>query len=219
VSFLQNHDQVGNRAMGERITALAPADAVRAATAILLLSPALPLLFMGEEWAAPEPFLFFSDLGPDLGPLVSEGRLREFARFPEFASPETRHRIPDPQAAETRARSVLDWSRLDDASHRDWLAFHRALLLQRARAIVPLLAGEAAPATDWKASSDTALDVAWTFRTGTLRLVANLGATAVAHPGPGESWGRRLYGLNLPAGGWSVLTPWSVGVYLAGARP
>jgi len=150
---------------------------------------------------------------------VSEGRLREFARFPEFASPETRHRIPDPQAAETRARSVLDWSRLDDAAHGEWLAFHRALLMQRAQAIVPLLAGESAPATDWKASSDTALDVAWTFRTGTLRLVANLGATAVAHPGPGESWGRRLYALNLPADGWSVLAPWSVGVYLAGARP
>ena len=219
VGFLQNHDQIGNRALGDRITVLADADAVRAATAVLLLSPALPLLFMGEEWAAPEPFLFFSDLGPDLGPLVSEGRLREFARFPEFASPETRDRIPNPQAAETRARSVLDWSQLEDAPHREWLAFHRALLLQRAQAIVPLLADESVPATGWKALSDTALEVVWTFRTGTLRLVANLGATAVAHPGPGESWGRRLYALNLSAGAWSVLPPWSVGVYLAGAGP
>jgi maltooligosyltrehalose trehalohydrolase len=219
VGFLQNHDQVGNRALGERITVLAAPDAVRAATAVLLLSPALPLLFMGEEWAAPEPFLFFSDLGPDLGPLVSEGRLREFARFPEFASPETRQRIPDPQAAETRARSVLDWSRLDDAAPREWISFHRALLMQRARSIVPLLADKSVPATGWKALGDTALEAAWTFRTGTLRLVANLGATAVAHPGPGESWGRRLYALNLPAGMWSVLPPWSVAAYVDGARP
>src|SRR6266852_7491217 len=97
VGFLQNHDQIGNRALGDRITALASPDAVRAATALLLRSPALPLRFMGEEWAAPEPFLFFSDLGPDLGPRVSEGRRREFARFPEFANEATRARIPDPQ--------------------------------------------------------------------------------------------------------------------------
>ncbi|MGH7403666.1 MAG: malto-oligosyltrehalose trehalohydrolase, partial [Candidatus Rokuibacteriota bacterium] len=109
VGFLQNHDQIGNRALGERITALAGPAAVRAATVVLLLSPAPPLLFMGQEWAAPEPFLFFSDLGPDLGPRVAEGRRREFARFPEFASAEARARIPDPQAEATFTRSVLDW--------------------------------------------------------------------------------------------------------------
>ena len=220
VGFLQNHDQIGNRALGERVAAIAPADAVRAATAALLLSPGLPLLFMGEEWAAPEPFLFFSDLGPELGPLVSEGRRREFARFPEFADPATRERIPDPQDPATFERSVLDWSRVGAAVHKDWLAFHRALLTLRLEAIAPLLADEPAPVSSWKALGDTALEVAWAFPAGTLRLVANLGAAAVSHAGPGGDWGRRLYALALPgASTWSTLPPWSVAVYLAGARP
>jgi len=215
VSFLQNHDQVGNRALGERITALAAPEAVRAATAVLLLAPALPLLFMGEEWAAPEPFLFFTDLGPDLGPAVAEGRRREFARFPEFASPEVRERIPDPQAASTRARSVLDWSRLAEPTHRDWLDFHRTLLRLRAEAIVPLQAGEPVPAASWKALGDTALEVTWAFPAGTLRLVTNLGPAAVPHPGVGPDWGRRLHALRLKEAGWRELPPWSVAFYLA----
>ncbi len=215
VSFLQNHDQIGNRALGERITALAAPEAVRAATAVLLLAPALPLLFMGEEWAAPEPFLFFTDLGPDLGPAVAEGRRREFARFPEFASPEVRERIPDPQAASTRARSVLDWSRLAEPTHRDWLDFHRTLLRLRAEAIVPLQAGEPVPAASWKALGDTALEVTWAFPAGTLRLVTNLGPAAVPHPGVGPDWGRRLHALRLKEAGWRELPPWSVAFYLA----
>jgi malto-oligosyltrehalose trehalohydrolase len=215
VGFLQNHDQIGNRAMGERITALAAPEAVRAATAVLLLAPALPLLFMGEEWGAPGPFLFFTDLGPDLGPAVAEGRRREFARFPEFASPEVRERIPDPQAETTRARSVLDWSRLAEPAHRAWLDFHRALLRLRTDAIVPLLAGESVPAASWKALGDTALEVAWAFPAGTLRLVANLGASPAPHPGPAPGWGRRLHALNLPEAGWRELPPWSVACYLA----
>jgi maltooligosyltrehalose trehalohydrolase len=113
VGFLQNHDQVGNRALGERITALAPPEAVRAATAVLLLAPPLPLLFMGQEWAAPEPFLFFSDLGPDFGRLVSEGRRRAFARFPETGpgrSARGMARLPPtaPRGAGARDRPAAD---------------------------------------------------------------------------------------------------------------
>ncbi|MGH7396664.1 MAG: malto-oligosyltrehalose trehalohydrolase, partial [Candidatus Rokuibacteriota bacterium] len=218
VGFLQNHDQIGNRALGERVTALASPAAVRAATAVLLLSPAPPLLFMGQEWGAPEPFLFFSDLGPDLGPRVAEGRRREFARFPEFASPEVRERIPDPQAATTFTRSVLDWSRASAPDHQDWLAFHRALLALRARTIAPLLAGEPAPVTAWKTIGDTALEVTWGFPAGTLRILASLGPEPVAHDGPAADWGHRLYALNLPTPTWSTLPPWSVALYLAGAR-
>jgi malto-oligosyltrehalose trehalohydrolase len=218
VSFLQNHDQIGNRALGERITAIAAPEAVRAATAIALLAPALPLLFMGEEWAAPEPFLFFTDLGPDLGPTVAEGRRREFARFPEFADPAVRERIPDPQAASTYERSVLDWSRVDAPPHREWLDFHRGLLRLRAERIVPLLAGEPVPVAVWKAIGDTALEVSWAFPAGTLRLVANLGPAATPHPGPEPGWGLRLFTLRLPDEAWSALGPWSVALYLAGAR-
>jgi malto-oligosyltrehalose trehalohydrolase len=218
VSFLQNHDQIGNRALGERVTALASPEAVRAATAILLLAPALPLLFMGEEWGAPEPFLFFTDLGSDLGPSVAEGRRREFARFPEFASPAVRERIPDPQAPATFDRSVMDWTRLAEPGHREWLAFHRGLLQLRAEAIVPLLADEPVPAADWKAVGEAALEVSWDFPRGQLRLAANLGAAATPHPGPSPGWGRRLYALRLPEEAWTQLPPWSVAVYLAGAR-
>jgi maltooligosyltrehalose trehalohydrolase len=216
VGFLQNHDQIGNRALGERIAAIAPPDALRAATAVLLLSPALPLLFMGEEWAAPEPFLFFSDLGPELGPLVSEGRRREFARFPEFADPATRGRIPDPQAESTFKRSVLDWSHAGASVHKDWLAFHQGLLAVRARVVAPVLADQPVPDASWKALGDTALEVAWAFPSGTLRLVANLGAAPVPHEGPGAGWGRRLFALALPSPTWSTLPAWSVAFYLAG---
>src|SRR5262249_22598233 len=85
VAFLQNHEQIGTGAMGERIGSLAPAEALRAAATIVLLSPSIPLLFMGEEWNAPQPFVFFCDVGPELADAVREGRRREVAHFPEFA--------------------------------------------------------------------------------------------------------------------------------------
>ena len=85
----------------------------------------------------------------------------------------------------------------------------------RADAIAPLLAGEPVPAASWKALGDSALEVAWKFPTGTLRLVANLGATVVAQPGPGPDWGRRLHALELPEGGWRELPSWSAAFYLA----
>jgi maltooligosyltrehalose trehalohydrolase len=218
VGLLQNHDQIGNRALGERITALAPAAAVRAATGVLLLAPSLPLIFMGQEWGAEAPFLFFSDLGPDLGPLVAEGRRQEFARFAEFADPGTREQIPDPQAPETRRRATLDWSVLARPVPQEWLALHRELLQIRDKEIRPLLAGEVVPSARAIALGETALLVEWTFpEDRVLRLVTNLGRAAVAHQGPSGGWGRRLYGLGLSASGWTELPPWSVAWYLAEA--
>ncbi|MBI3078631.1 MAG: malto-oligosyltrehalose trehalohydrolase [Deltaproteobacteria bacterium] len=215
VGFLQNHDQVGNRAFGERLTDLAGAEAVRAATAVLLLAPALPLLFMGQEWAAPEPFLFFSDLGPDLASAVAEGRRREFAGFPEFADPATRERIPDPQALGTRQRSVLNWTTASRPAHQGWLDFHRTLLRIRQREIVPLLAEEAVPSRRWTALSESALEAEWAFPSNrVLRLVANLGPAPVAHGGPRPDWGHCLYALALPEAGWQELLPWSAACYL-----
>lgn len=216
VGFLQNHDQIGNRAFGERLTALAAPEAVCAATAVLVLAPALPLLFMGQEWAAPEPFLFFSDLGPDLAAAVREGRRREFARFPEFADPRTRDRIPDPQARETRERSMLDWATPAKAPHDAWLAFHRTLLGLRRRALVPLLARGGGPRARWLPLGEAALEAEWVFPGDRiLRLVANLGPTAVAHGGPRPGWGRCLYSLALGGRPWEELPPWSVAWYLS----
>src|SRR5262249_49801533 len=93
VNFIQNHDQIGNRAFGERLIALVSRDALKAAIAIQLLAPSPPLLFMGEELGATMPFLFFCDFTGDLADAVREGRRREFARFPAFASPDARARI------------------------------------------------------------------------------------------------------------------------------
>jgi maltooligosyltrehalose trehalohydrolase len=193
---------------------------VRAATAVLCLAPPLPLLFMGQEWAAPEPFLFFSDLGPDFGPAAAEGRRREFARFPEFADARARERIPSPQALETWERSVLDWSLADLPAHREWLDFHRALLRIRHAEIVPLLEGPVAPRARWTRLGETALEVEWAFPIRrVLRLVANLGPTVVPRGGPPPDWGPSIYTLGLGGGGWVELPPWSVGWFLAESEP
>ena len=213
VGFLQNHDQIGNRALGERITALAPDAAVRAATAVLLLAPATPLLFMGQEWGAREPFLFFSDLGPELAAAVSEGRRREFARFPQFADPVARARIPDPQAEATRDRSTLDWDALGLPRHAEWLAFHRSLLAIRGAEIAPLLAGEPVPRARWRPRGPTALEAEWVFPGDrVLTLVANLGpAPATIRPSLVPAAARRLYASNMPPDPAAPPPAWSVG--------
>ncbi len=135
VCYLQNHDQIGNRATGDRLASIVrDAPALRAAVAILLLAPAPPLLFMGEEWAAPEPFPFFCDFGPELAREVRAGRLREFQSF-------TRNRgaaaLPDANDPATFRAAILDWTRLSQPPHSEWLEYYRALLGIRAREIVP----------------------------------------------------------------------------------
>ena len=141
VNFLQNHDQVGNRAFGERIAALVRPDALRAAVACLLLSPAVPLLFMGEEFGASSPFQFFCDFSGDLSRAVTQGRRGEFARFESFTDPAVRERIPDPNAPETFERSRLRWEEIDLSPHREWLDFYRRCLALRRDVLVPHLAG------------------------------------------------------------------------------
>jgi maltooligosyltrehalose trehalohydrolase len=128
VVCLQNHDQVGNRATGDRLHhTIAPA-AWRAASTLLLTLPMTPLLFMGQEWAASSPFQYFTDLEPALGVLVTEGRRREFKEFPEFASADARERIPDPQSPATFERSRLDWTERDRPGHAESLALYTDLL-------------------------------------------------------------------------------------------
>src|SRR5262249_50028456 len=105
VLFLQNHDQIGNRAFGERLTTLVETAALEAAIALALLCPQIPLLFMGEEGASRSPFLFFTDHHGELANAVREGRRAEFAKFPAFADPANRERIPDPNALQTFADS------------------------------------------------------------------------------------------------------------------
>jgi maltooligosyltrehalose trehalohydrolase len=125
---LQNHDQIGNRPFGRRLHHQVDLQAFRALSALLLFAPETPLLFMGQEWAASTPFLFFTDHNPELGRLVTEGRRREFARFEAFADEGTRARIPDPQALSTFEASRLDWRECTLAPHAGVLELYRALL-------------------------------------------------------------------------------------------
>ena len=170
VSFLQNHDQVGNRAFGERIGALTSPERLAFAHEVLLLAPQIPMLFMGEEWDATTPFQFFVDFAsdPDLSRAVREGRQKEFARFAAFSDAGS---VPDPTALATFERSKLAWAERDTPPHRDALARNRALLTTRRTMIAPLLAGRFLGASAGQGTD--LLDIIWRFDTGDLRLIAN----------------------------------------------
>jgi maltooligosyltrehalose trehalohydrolase len=131
VHCIQNHDQVGNRARGERLNHQVPPGAFRAASALLLVTPYTPLLWMGQEWGGSSPFQYFTDHPEDLGRLVTEGRREEFRHFPAFHDPALRESIPDPQAEETFLRSRLDWEERDRQPHSGILALYRTLLEMR----------------------------------------------------------------------------------------
>jgi maltooligosyltrehalose trehalohydrolase len=141
---LQNHDQVGNRAFGERLTSLAHPDGVRAATVLILLAPQIPMLFMGQEWGATAPFLFFTSFTGELAKTVKEGRRREFSHFPAFADPSIRELIPDPNDPATFAASIPDHTEMSLPQHKSWLELHHRLLAIRTLEIVPRLPGAAA---------------------------------------------------------------------------
>jgi maltooligosyltrehalose trehalohydrolase len=134
---MQNHDQIGNRAFGERINAIASSEAVHAIAAVYLLLPQTPMLFMGEEWSSSQPFPFFCDLEGELGELVRKGRKEEFANFPEFQNPEQRERIPDPLAQARFQSAKLDWAQLKEEVHAEWLEWYRRILEVRKRSVIP----------------------------------------------------------------------------------
>ena len=165
VGYLQNHDQVGNRATGDRISASLPADLLKVGAGLVLTAPFTPMLFMGEEWGATTPWQYFTDY-PDarLGRAVADGRRAEFAEHG------WREEVPDPQDEATFARSRLDWSQLDDEQHLDLLAWYRKLIRLR---------------REWPELTDPRLDrieASWDetgrwlmISRGRLRIAANLG--------------------------------------------
>jgi malto-oligosyltrehalose trehalohydrolase len=178
VTFLQNHDQVGNRAFGERITTLASGDAVRAALAVLLLAPSPPLLFMGEEWAASTPFLYFCDFEPELAHKVTQGRRNEFRTFASFADPAARERIPDPADPATFEKSKLRWGELEGEPHRGWLLYYKRLLEVRRDQIAPRVAGVRGADAAFDLAGATGIRARWRLTSGVLHLDANLGPSA-----------------------------------------
>jgi maltooligosyltrehalose trehalohydrolase len=176
VPFLQNHDQVGNRAFGERLSDLAETLPLRAAVTLLLLAPSPPLLFMGEEFACPTPFQYFCDFGPELAQAVTEGRRNEFARFERFGAPELRQRIPDPSDASTFFNSKLDWAALEIPRHREWQSFYQSLLTVRREQIVPILKKIRVGCSRFAILGGQGLSVVWNLDDGgSLILSTNLG--------------------------------------------
>jgi maltooligosyltrehalose trehalohydrolase len=176
VSFLQNHDQIGNRAFGERIAKLTNPAALRAAEAILLLAPSPPMLFMGEEFGAETPFLFFCDFKGDLAAAVTAGRRSEFAHFSAFNNAADRERIPDPNAATTFENSRLNWNVIAQPRHQEWLGFFQQLLTLRRELIVPRLCSACRLKVNYDIHGERALTVRWKFADNSeLTLLANMG--------------------------------------------
>jgi maltooligosyltrehalose trehalohydrolase len=206
VSFIQNHDQVGNRAFGDRITSFAPARAVRAIVSVYLLLPQVPMLFMGEEFAASAPFPFFAHFEPELADAVREGRRAEFAKFPEFQHPHKREAIPDPTSEDTYQSAKLNWAEITEEAHAEWLTLYRDLLAIRRREIIPRLKNISGNSGSYQILGEGAVSVQWKMGDGaSLRLVANLRDQPLINIEPN---GRQLWPIGTDSD--DSLGPWGV---------
>jgi malto-oligosyltrehalose trehalohydrolase len=204
VNFLQNHDQIGNRPLGDRLAVLAKPEALEAALAVLLLHPSPPMLFMGEEWGAGEPFPFFCDFQGELADAVRKGRKREFSEaYAKYGD-----EIPDPLAKGTRDSAVLDWDSLEKIAARRRLSLSRELLATRRQHIMPLIA--AITGADATFTSGL-LSARWNAGNKELLLVANL--SDAAKPKPSVSKVDKVIWDKTPG---SELPPWSVYAAIGG---
>jgi len=200
VNFLQNHDQIGNRALGDRLESIADPKAIEAALAISLLAPMTPMLFMGEEWGSKAPFPFFCDFKGDLADAVRKGRRSEYA----WAYAKYGDEIPDPLAESTFQSAVLDWESRNEAPGKKRLALVQGLLATRRLEIVPRLAG--ASFGDAHAADNGLLTAHWRMGDGaTLQLAANLSNSEIARKAIAAS-GAPIWGGE--AG--DFIPPWSV---------
>jgi 1,4-alpha-glucan branching enzyme len=213
---MQNHDQVGNRAFGDRLTHATPAERVRAIAAAFLLGPQIPMLFMGEEWAAAQPFPFFCDFEDELAEAVRKGRRAEFAKFPEFQDEAMRERIPDPTSEQTFRSAKLDWRDLSRAPHSQWLDWYRRILVVRRTEIVPRLPEMAGHAGTYETSGPGAFRVSWRLGDGS-RLVVAANLSAGTWNGFGPSPGRIIWSEGHADQQRNVLGPWSVLWSITGA--
>jgi maltooligosyltrehalose trehalohydrolase len=210
VAFLQNHDQVGNRAFGERIARLVELDRLRAAAAVLLLAPQIPMMFMGGEYAASQPFLYFCDYEGDLADAVRTGRRAEFGRFSAFAEERARAQIPDPNARATFEASRLDWTERSREPHASMLEHVRNLLRLRRERIEPCIP-QALPDRAAFEVRDAYLHVNWPLRDGaTLSMHMNFGDEQAALDAAGE-----LIYASVDDPHERALQPWEVRVLLS----
>ena len=200
VNFLQNHDQIGNRPLGDRLESNVSREAIEAALATTLLAPSIPMLFMGEEWGSKAPFPFFCDFQGDLADAVRRGRQAEYA----WAYAKHGGEVPDPLAPSTFQSAILDWASCNEPAGRKRLELVQGLLATRRREIVPRLAGAASG--DAHVRDDGLLTARWRMGDGaTLRLKANLSNSAIADQ-QSEATGALIWGCatgqTIPA--WSV---------------
>jgi malto-oligosyltrehalose trehalohydrolase len=200
VNFLQNHDQIGNRALGDRLESIATPKAIEAALAITLLAPAVPMLFMGEEWGSKAPFPFFCDFEGNLAEAVRQGRRKEFsAAYAKYGD-----EIPDPLDPSTLQSAVLDWESRSEAAGSRRLALVQDLLAIRRREIIPRLAGAAFGEAD--TAGNGLLTASWRMGDGTtLSLLANLSDREIIRP-DGAATGTLIWGSELSGS----IPPWSV---------
>jgi maltooligosyltrehalose trehalohydrolase len=213
VYCIQNHDQIGNRALGDRLCHAVSRDAYCAVSALLLYLPMTPLLFMGQEWAASTPFAYFTDHEPELGRLVSEGRRAEFTGFVAFSDPSAREQIPDPQDEATFQQSRLRWEEREQSWHAEVLEVYRRLLALRRED--PVLRGAGRDGLQVEAHGPV-LVVRRFSADGDRLLVVNLSPEpAPAGLDPGFLAGRRV-AFQHGAGGQGTMGPYQVVIY--GAR-
>ena len=202
INFLQNHDQIGNRALGDRLECLAKREAIEAALAITLLAPMPPMLFMGEEWGSRQPFPFFCDFKGGLADAVRQGRRSEFqAAYTKYGD-----NIPDPLDPVTFTSAKLDWQDLDQEPGRSRFALIRDLLAIRHRDIIPHLAQARFDADTSRMAQDPVLSAQWILGDGrTLSVIANISDQTTENPSPPHR-GLVIWGGEPPA----LLPPWAV---------
>lgn len=185
VLFLQNHDQIGNRAFGERLSQLAPEAALRAATTLLLASPMIPLMFMGDEWASSDPFQFFTSFHGDLAEAVRNGRRSEFKAFSAFQDPERRAKIPDPNAVSTFESSRPAFEDFEKHQHGPWVELYVSLLSLRRRDLFDRLPGSRSLGVTLL--GDKAVSARWKLGDGsTWQIDLNLSAAPISAALPFE---------------------------------
>lgn len=180
VNFIQNHDQTGNRAFGERISVLSTPEKLKAVTSLYLLAPSIPLLFMGEEFGSKTPFYFFCNFNEELSAAVKKGRREEFSRFPQFNDPAIIDAIPDPSDEKTFLDSKIGEYDRSNSEQSEMFGFYKDLLRLRKEKIVPLI--KEVSNSEFNVINDYAFTVQWNFRSIILRAAANFGEEPV-NPG------------------------------------
>jgi maltooligosyltrehalose trehalohydrolase len=234
VAYLENHDQIANSGVGQRLWQRTAPGRWRAMTGLFLLGPWTPLLFQGQEWNSSAPFLFFADHNPELRPKVRQGRIEFVSQFPNLGSAEMRDRLLDPGAPETAAACRLDWSEPGQPAHQQALALHRDLLALRRSDPVIAAQGENVR-IDGAVLGPDCLVLRYTAQGDDRLLLVNLGRELRLHlmPEPllaapdGRSWrllwssesprygGAGTAPLERPGEGWRV--PGQTTVLLGGA--